>query len=229
MKKLLFILLLTPLFMSAQVADTVGIFLKSGNVTQQIFAIKSYKNKFNTLGSALTYGIASTKLKVEFKNRYSDNVANYIPEVYFYYPTVNMKNATLYAISNPFLPLGGNPNDFYLVKLNPHGDYRELSYGKVNIYSGTTMGIEADKTKTKMTQVRDGVFKISFPDGIDAGEYALVYTSASGAGAYLPVFDFGLWPKNYTDRDKDKVFKEYRREQQESNSQDYWKYTKDKL
>jgi|WetSurMetagenome_2_1015567.scaffolds.fasta_scaffold08895_2 hypothetical protein len=220
MRKILLLLLFVPLLANAQ-TDTVGIFLKYGNSIQQIFPIKSYKNKYNTLAAALTYGLASTKLKVEFRNKYSDNVATNLPEIYFYYPTIDMKNATAYALSNPNLLLGGNPNDFILVQLNPTGDHRELTYGTVNIYSGNNMGVDADKTKIKMTSIRSGVFKISFPAGIDFGEYALVYTTATGSAAYMPIYDFGVWPKNYTYKEKDNAYKEEKREQRERKEQGY--------
>jgi len=163
--------------------DTVGVYVKSGKSMYKIEPISGTKTKYNVLGSALTYGLASTKLRVAFKRSYSTNEANDSSAFYFYFP----KNAIM---NTSTLAYGGNMSNFVLVKMLEKGNSREVVFGKVNIYAGSQIGIDECPSKMVVEKVADNVFKASFPYGLEVGEYAFVNSGINGSGAYLPIYDF---------------------------------------
>jgi len=168
--------------------DSIGIYAKNGFITSKIEPIKYSRFKTNTLGSALTMGIASSKIKLIFDGEYSQNLANVDTEFYFYFS----KNPGIENINKYFMFINSSsPSDFALAKFKVKNNKRELETGKVNIYSGTELGVMDNiDASIDVVKINEGIYKVSIKGNIDPGEYCFYYNAQSGSGAYLPVFDF---------------------------------------
>jgi len=192
MKKLL---LLPLLFISTYLfsqTDTIGVFIENNNVKKEIIPIKCTKTKYNALGGALTFGIANTNIKTVFSGNTSNNIANKNSIFYFYFPT-QYNNEYITSLSvNPTMVINGSPQNFGVARLKSKSNTRELSFGKINIWSDTSIGVDVDFSFFKIEKIRNGIYRLSLNKEINKGEYAFVYIAPNGAGAFLPIYDFSI-------------------------------------
>lgn len=192
MKKLILLpFLFIPLFLFAQ-NDTIGVFIENNGVKKEIIPIKQIKTKTNTLGSALTYGIASSNVKVIFNGNFSNNIANKNSIFYFYFPTQYNNEYVTNLINNPTMSINGSPSNFGLARLKAKSKTRELSFAKINIWSGSSMGVDVDLSVFKTEKMKNNIYKLSFCKDINKGEYAFVYILPNGSGAFFPIYDFSF-------------------------------------
>lgn len=191
MKKILLLLLLWPLMANAQ-NDTVGIFMENNGVKKEIIPIRQIKTKTNMLGSALTYGIASSNIKVIFSGNSSNNIANKNSIFYFYFPTQCDNEYMANLFNNPTMSISGSPRNFGLARLKVKSKTRELSFAKINVWSGTSAGVDMDLSVFKTEKIKNNVYKLSFCKDIAKGEYAFVYISPNGSGVFFPIYDFSF-------------------------------------
>ena len=167
--------------------DTVGIYVIQNGNKELMESIKFTGMKANALGTALTYGIAKTKIKVEF----ADVTSPYIfsggkAQFRFYFGMVPAnKTMRLYMFSNNY-----SLRDFSVSKFIVKKDKRQLVQGSYSLFSGVSTGVESDNTvKIDHKEIRDGVYDVTVT--AQPGEYCFVFTN-NGVGAYNTVFDFTI-------------------------------------
>lgn len=166
--------------------DTVGIFACVGNKPQLMDPIKYSGMKVNALGSALSYGIAKTKTKLEFAGVTSpyifDGKAHFI--LYFGMVPAN-KAQTFYMFSSNY-----SIRDFSISKFAVKKNKRQLVQGSFSLWGGSQTGTETDNNvKIESNVIRDGVYNITV--SAEPGEYCFVFNN-NGAGAFNSVFDFTI-------------------------------------
>lgn len=184
-KNILFVLILSVSISALAQMDSVGVYYVKDSVLIKIEPITSFKTKYNTLATALTAGLASTNLRAIYRGEYSNNEVAMKPTFYFYFPKSAFSNTST-------ISFGGSPNNFLFAKLNQTNTSRELVFAKVNIYVGTSMGVDEDASPLTVDKIKENVFKVSFPKGLMFGEYAFVSAIPNGGGAYLPIYDFSV-------------------------------------
>lgn len=170
--------------------DSVGVYMKNGDVVQKILPIKYIQTKSNTLASAFTYGIASTTMKTVFRGVSSENAATPATKFYLYF--TSKIDPTMMFTYFPFTP-DHTPKDFILAKFTPKKKTRELMVGKVNIYSGVTMGVADDSGVELWTEkIKEGLYEVSFTSKPEPGEYCFMFLGPNGSGGFMPVYDFSI-------------------------------------
>ena len=191
MKKYIALLfLLVSVHICAQ-NDTIGIYYQTNNKLIKIESIRYSKTKTSTLGSALTMGLADSSVKTIYKGASSENIVPKDATFYFYFTDVT-KIAPAYIQKNFMFINTNSVKDFVIAKFKTKKDSRELQTAKINIYSGSEMGV-ADKSITEITseKVKDGVYKVIL-NNIESGEYCFMFSGLNGSGAYMPIFDFSV-------------------------------------
>lgn len=158
-----------------------GIFYKDKGELKKIYPTVFSGSKTNTLGSALTYGIASSKIKSTIPGRTSRVIISHtLPEFVFLFKD-NANNDS----SNWMFSTASSPNQFVLVKLTQKNKSRELETGKVNLYSGTSVGVPEDVTvQFDIEMVDETEFKVTPRQVLDPGEYCFFYQGAIPVGGY---------------------------------------------
>lgn len=167
--------------------DTVGIYVIQNGNKEIMESIKFAGMKANALGSALTYGIAKTKIKVEFAGITSPYIFNGGKAQFrFYFGMVPAGKAMrLYMFSNSF-----SLRDFSVSRFLVKKNKRQLVQGSYSLFSGSSTGVDADNTvKIDRKEIRDGVYEVTVTG--QPGEYCFVFTN-NGVGAYNTVFDFTI-------------------------------------
>ncbi len=172
-----------------------GIFYKEDGKLKKIYPTTFSGTKMNTLGTAFSYGIASTKIRSTMPRSTSQNIVKSTqPEFYFLFNSSNIDA----SLSNWWFSVASSPNQFVLVKLTPKRNSRELETGKVNIYAGTEMGVSEDASiKFKSSAINDSEFKVTPESVLEPGEYCFFYQGSIPMGGYTnqAVFDFSI-PSN---------------------------------
>ena len=188
MKRFLFILLVFPSLAFGQ-SDKIGIYYQYEDSVIKINPIKSSGYKTNTLSTALTMGIASSKMVIKFRGESSINKLSDPSFIFFFQPAEIIKDITNYFnfITSHI------PNNFILVKLDKKGKSRELNWGKINVYSGTDIGIPEDIfIPFEAYNIDEFSYVVKPSIQLEEGEYAFVFDAANGSGAFMPIFDFSV-------------------------------------
>ena len=175
--------------MSAQ-SNRIGVYYETDNGLEKIEPIRYTKTKTNTLGAALSMGIASSSIKKIYPGKSSQNIVSESPVFYFYYQEqvpFNQKNKYYMFYASD------TPGDVVLAKFKQKRKTRELSVGKINAYSGLTVGTAGDLgVNVEYDEVEDGVSRVQFDKPIANGEYCFLLNEPDGVGAYMYVFDFSV-------------------------------------
>jgi hypothetical protein len=113
------------------------------------------------------------------------------PEFYFYFNASDEKVSD-FGMENSMA--AQSPDEFSLVKFSKKGEDREISVGKVSFYEGFAVsarkGVDAKYTIHFQTdQVGEGMYKVTIDKGLDAGEYAFIFTGANGNSR---IYDFSI-------------------------------------
>ncbi len=152
--------------------------------------------KTNTLGSSFSYGIASSKIKSILNGATSNNIVEDTkPTFVFIFSGESENSAFNSGVSNWWFNTATSPNEFVLVKLNAKGKKRELVTGKVNIYAGTSIGVEEKYTiPFNIEIVNETTFKVVPYDPLEPGEYCFFYQGTIPQGGFTnqSVFDFSV-------------------------------------
>lgn len=142
------------------------------------------------IGSALTYGAASTKTKAKLDGAMAHlQLDEPSPVFYFYFDKgSNLNN------SSTFFASATSPNEFILVKMDAKKKSREFVTGKNNVYSGSAFGVdEKQKIEFEFTKIKTGVYKVTSKNKLMPGEYCFMYAgNSTGYGAAGKVYDFGI-------------------------------------
>lgn len=167
--------------------DTVGIYAILDGNKQLMEPIKYVGMKTNALGSALTYGIAKTKLKLIFSGStspylFSNNKAHFR----FYFGMVPAsKSQRFYMFMGSY-----SLRDFSVSKFTVKSNKRQLIQGSYSIWQGSNNGLEFDEgVKISYKIIREGVFDV-FVEA-QPGQYCFIFNN-NGAGGFNSVFDFTI-------------------------------------
>lgn len=175
-----------------------GIFVKEGDEFRKIYPTVFSGSKTNTLGAALSYGLANAKIKSTINGEHSQNVVDTnAPEFYFYFDQASTSELSLRA-TNWWFSVASSPNEFVLVKLNSKGRKREMEIGTVNIYAGNSVGVnEKNVVKFDIETLSETEFKVTPSWLLSPGEYCFYYQGIIPVGGYSnqAVFDFSI-PEN---------------------------------
>lgn len=175
-------------------AQRSGIYYKNGDDFIQLFPTVFSGTKTNTLGAALSYGIASAKVRSTMNGQHSNNVIeNNNPEFYFYF--IPRKSDLVVSASNWWFSAASSPNEFALVRLTTKKGRRELETGSVNLYAGTSIGVdEKNHIQIDIEKIDDYTFKVKPRYFLNTGEYCFYYQGSIPQGGYnnQSVFDFSI-------------------------------------
>lgn len=172
-----------------------GIYINNNGEYKKILPTVFSGTKTNTLGSAFSYGIASAKIKSVMNNAQSTNVVqSETPEFWFYF-TPKENDSFNVGASNWWFASATSPNEFALVKLKTKKNKRELETGKVNVYSGTNIGVSEKNTiPFEIEIINDYTFKVVPKSPLEVGEYCFFYQGTIPQGGFTnqSVFDFSI-------------------------------------
>lgn len=178
-----------------EIKDTrIGIFINENGELKKILPTVFSGTKTNTLGSALSYGLASSSIKTVLNNSTSLNiVSSNKPEFIFFFV---QPNGRLHNNGNNWWFFSAtSPNEFALVKLDKKGKTREMQTGSVNIYSGTNIGVdEKNIIPFDIVSIDDYTYKVIPSSPLESGEYCFFYQGVIPQGGYnkQSVFDFSI-------------------------------------
>lgn len=175
--------------------NKVGIYTKEGDSFKRILPTMFSGSKTSTLASAFSYGMASAIIKSTMSNKQSTNIINSsLPEFYFFFAESKSNDFSI-STNNWWFASATSPNEFALVKLNVKKNKRELKIGKVNIYSGSSMGIDEENiVKFNIETINNRSFKVVPNVQLEAGEYCFFYKGIIPQGGFSnqSVFDFSI-------------------------------------
>lgn len=154
--------------------------------------------KTNTLAAGLTYGIASAKVKSVINNAESRNRTNKENLAFdFYFSPSSENSLSAQGGSDWWFKTATSPNEFVLVqlKVNERKNCRTLETGKVNVYSGSSVGIDTnDAIPFEIEQISETHFRVKSLNPLTPGEYCFFYQGTVPQGGYnnQSVFDFNV-------------------------------------
>jgi hypothetical protein len=136
--------------------------------------------------SAMTYGIASAKMKASIRNSHADIRVPAHVEFYFYFEQASsgLSNSTGIAA---YFTGATSPNEFVLLRMDSKKNDREVvlaSFGAYRMSTGTQAKDSVDFTTAK---IMPGIYKVSV--GLDSGEYCFYYGTTTNQHK---LFDFGV-------------------------------------
>lgn len=168
-----------------------GIYFANGDQLIRMLPTVFSGTKTNTLGSAFSYGIASSDIKSILNNAESNNVIKTdSPEFWFYFDSRNNVD-----FNNWWFFSATSPNEFVLVRLDKKKKRRELKTGSVNVYAGTNIGVaEKHLIPFNIETIDNNTFKVVPKEPFEDGEYCFFYQGTIPQGGYVnqSVFDFSI-------------------------------------
>lgn len=172
---------------SSNRCDSIGIYVEINGKYQLLEPLNFSGTKVNALGSALSYGIASTKIKHVYDGVTSPYQTTSPAHFRMYFGALSTAKAARYYMFSPAYTI----RDFSIAKFEvKKKKQRILESGKVNIWSGTEMGVKKDEQITmNVQQIKDGVYDIIL--NAEPGEYCFVF-NLNGLGCYNSLFDFTI-------------------------------------
>lgn len=174
----------------------VGLYYEDSSGKKKILPTVFSGTKTNTLGSAFSYGIASSSIKSILNNAESTNIINNNNPLFLFYFAPQKKESTFTGgASNWWFYSATSPNEFVLVKLDKKKNKRELKTGSVNMYAGSNLGVnEKQIIPFNIEIVNNYEFKITPKTQLQDGEYCFFYqgTIPQGGFSNQSVFDFSI-------------------------------------
>jgi hypothetical protein len=171
--------------------------------------VTSTKANGNCLSNCLlAYGIGTKKNESSLEGQEANYQIDRSPEIYFCFSEgkKDINSSRSNQDSDYFSQLIGNqtavsPNEFKLIKLKVAGNSRTYVSGSVKASTGVADVSIADEyiVNFKYSQVAENTYKLTFPNGLEPGEYCFYYLSNSGTNPYyaasynnIKVYDFGI-------------------------------------
>lgn len=145
-------------------------------------------NKTNTLGTALSYGLASSSMKSTMIGSSSANkIKTMLPNFLFVF-----NDST--SITNFLFSSENSPHQYVLVSLDKKNNRRELKTGSINLFSGTSFGIdEKSMINFNIEKLRGNEFLVRPSKLLSPGEYCFIYKGIIPyGGTNQQVFDFTI-------------------------------------
>lgn len=166
-------------------------FNASGSFAELLPTVTSQTKDKGRIGTALSYGIAKTKVVSLIAGA---NARTQLPEAKVFYFYFNQQSASFDQNTIVFYGFqqATSPNEFTLARLDEVKGARELETGSVNI-RGSEFGIDEKHTRPfEIEQVGPGVYKVT-TSGLAVGEYCFVYSGAAPYGhSQQKLYDFGV-------------------------------------
>jgi hypothetical protein len=165
-----------------------GIYSYDGRTMVQLEpAVYSGTKTGGLFKSAMTYGIATAKVKANIRNSHSAIRVSSKPEFYFYFEQTSsgLSNTTGMGA---FLTGATSPNEFVLLRMDSKKNDREValaSFGAFRMSTGTETKDSVDFTSVK---VAPGVYKVAVAS-LKSGEYCFYYGTTTNQHK---LFDFGV-------------------------------------
>lgn len=173
--------------------DTIGIYANIDGDWKSMRSIKYKKLKMNTLGTALTAGLAPSKMKAEYAgptSPYHFKGGKAVFKIYFGQPAPN--KLTRWYMFSPSYSL----RDFAIGKFQQKRKVRRLATATINVWAGSSMGVETtDDIKMDVQVIEEDAKYLVTITGVP-GEYCFLFTP-NGVGAYNSVFDFTIEDDEY--------------------------------
>lgn len=180
---------------SVESSKRLGIFISEDQELIRVLPSIFSGTKTNTLGSSLSYGLASSSIKTILNNPVSANIVqNVQPEFVFFFANQN-DQSYINNGNNWWFFAATSPNEFVLVELDKKRKTRELITGSVNIYAGTSIGVDENSTiPFDIIPINDYTFKVIPTNPLEPGEYCFLYQGTIPHGGYnnLSAFDFSI-------------------------------------
>ena len=146
--------------------------------------------KTSLLGSMLTYGIKSSKIRAVVRGKSANlQINDSKPEFYFLFSREGSNSAAVMSGTTGAFG-ASSPAEFILVEMRVKENSREAILGKANAF-GASMGAP-DKLirEYSFEKVRPGLFKVVPRGDLVPGEYCFYYAGGGGTGGKL--FDFSV-------------------------------------
>lgn len=158
-------------------------------VDPTVVSVNSTGSFGNRLAQAYTGGLAQTSEKSIIsgaKSRLQINTS--YPILYFYFDHSKNPNSDSW-----FFASATSPNEFVLIDLKEKNDCRQLSIGLSNSYGGSSGIPNRVKIPFEYEEVGEGIYKVTFKQGLKKGEYCFLYASSTpDRFSNNKVFDFGI-------------------------------------
>jgi hypothetical protein len=112
--------------------------------------------------------------------------------VFYFYFNVSDAKVSDFGMENSIA--AQSPDEFSLVKFREKNGSREVDVGRASAYAGSLVSLKKgiDPKYTLRFDTEDegnGIFKVSAERGLEAGEYAFVFTGANGSSR---IYDFSV-------------------------------------
>jgi hypothetical protein len=148
-------------------------------------------------GYALTGGIASMSIKVAITGQAARIVApTPVPSFYFFFDASNPATANITSSwAAGSAQTVSSPSEFTLIRLMEKKGRREARVGSMNIGGAKTGVMDHDRIPFDYEMVREGVYKVTPKQSLEAGQYGFIYALAGGGtgGAMTArIFDFSV-------------------------------------
>jgi hypothetical protein len=157
------------------------------------------------LGYALTAGIASMSVKVAISGETARVTApGATPSFYFFFDASNPATANITSSwAAGSAQSVSSPSEFTLIRLMEKKGRREARVGSLNIAGAKTGVMDHDRIPFDYEMVREGVYKVTPKQPLEAGQYGFIYAlSGGGTGGAMTarIFDFSVPPMTVASR-----------------------------
>jgi hypothetical protein len=169
---------------------TSGIFFsKDENLTQLDPTIYTQSKETGAWKTAITYGIAKTRLKSVLAGAHARlQIDDERPVFYFDFEVASagLSYSSWYGPST-------NPSEFVLVKLDKKKNTREIEIGSSNFVGSQTGAASKQIMDFDFEKVRPGLYRVVPKQPLAEGEYCFVYAGAAAMStSSSQVYDFGV-------------------------------------
>lgn len=164
---------------------------EKGMLVELLPTVASSAKTRNTLGAAMSYGIAKAKVVSQVPEASARKQFNQVPKFYFYFnqQTVAFDQQSIgyYGFTS-----ASSPSEFLLVRMDVKKGVREVLIGSANNYTSESGIDQRQAIHFELVSVAPGIFEVS-TNALGDGEYCFLYSGiAPSAGSQQKVYDFGV-------------------------------------
>ena len=171
------------------ISDKLGIYVMDGDEYRKIYPTVFTGKSVNTIGVALSFGLANADVVSSIQGGHSHNKLNRDrPEFHFFFDRSNTFSGNIFQIAS-------SPYEFILTRLESDNDTRHLITGSANAYAGQKIGVNPESIiKFKVSSVSESEFIVIPEKPLPAGEYCFLYQGSvpQGNSTDQLVYDFSI-------------------------------------
>lgn len=171
------------------ISDKLGIYVMDGDEYRKIYPTVFTEKSVNTIGVALSFGLANADVVSSIQGGHSHNKLNRDrPEFHFFFDRSNTFSGNIFQIAS-------SPYEFILTRLESDNDTRHLITGSANAYAGQKIGVNPESIiKFKASSVSESEFIVIPEKPLPAGEYCFLYQGSvpQGNSTDQLVYDFSI-------------------------------------